>query len=179
MVLLAALSAMAQETKPECPKIEVTGPAGVVWRGEEMTFTANVVGAGADIRYDWTVSIGRVVKGEGTASIVVVVDESNTTVKATVEVSGLPEGCEAKASESGGVAPTPGCNAPLDEWGPSLRPNDVRSRLDVFFAELSNNPKSKGIIIFSGVPSRNVRSIILRLNSSFRTLDLENSILNV
>lgn len=177
LILSVAFSAMAQESKQECPKIEVTGPAGVVWRGEEMTFTANVAGAGLDIRYDWTVSTGTITKGQGTASIVVVTHEPADVVKATVEISGLREGCEATASESGAVAQLPPyCS--LDQWGPRLSPNDVRARIDSLFAELLNNPASKGIFIFDSVPQKK-RTIdhpkikFIVAHARFRKFDIE------
>ncbi len=150
LFLSAVFLVSAQESEQSCPKIEVNGPAGITQRGEEMSFTANVVGADSDIRYDWTVSTGRIVLGQGTAAVIVIADEPDSVVTATVKISGFSEGCESTASESGGVAPVPP-SCPLDEWE-VLRPNDERGRLDAFFAEIANNPASKGIFIFIGVP---------------------------
>jgi hypothetical protein len=38
------------------------------------------------------------------------------------------------------------CGNVVDEWE-GLKPNDERRRLDLFFAELSNNPLNTGVVV--------------------------------
>jgi hypothetical protein len=52
-----------------CPTLEVTGGGGVKG-GETVEFTANVSGGtAADITYNWTVSQGEIIEGQGTPKI--------------------------------------------------------------------------------------------------------------
>ncbi len=135
----------------ECPSISVTGPAGVTDPGETMTFTANVVGGGA-VTYNWSVDRGTIESGQGTPSITVRTsdNDANSNVTATVNVGGLPEGCDcpATASDSGPVAPNPQAIL-VDEFG-ALQNDDIRARLDQFFIELQNNPTNQGYVINYG-----------------------------
>ena len=139
-ILLAAASASAQ-----CPSITLSGPSGVTLDGDAMTFRAEVAVSGPRLDYKWTISAGPIEEGQGTEKIIVRTDKSmaNTNVVATVEVIGLPSACEKTASAAGPIGRIL-CNC-FDEWG-TLKPNEIRSRLDAFFADLSNNPDNTGIL---------------------------------
>jgi hypothetical protein len=86
-----------------CPSLAVSG-GGRVKAGEAMNFTAHITG-GAQVRYKWTVSLGEITSGQGTAEIKVKTTDKmiGKTVEATVEidVSGLCLSCQTTASESG------------------------------------------------------------------------------
>lgn len=130
----------------QCPTIAVIGPAGVTQFGDEMKFRAEVNAVGPRLEYSWSVSAGTITEGQGTAAIAVATDRSMAggNVTATVTVGGLPPGCEKTASEIAPIDAIP-CGMPVDEWA-NLKPNDERSRLDSFFAELSNNPDNIGLV---------------------------------
>jgi hypothetical protein len=136
----------------ECPSLSVSGPAGVTLPGDAMTFTANVVGGTQQsVTYNWSVTAGTIESGQGTPSITVRTDQSmaDGNVTATVNVGGLDPDCNCP-SEASETAPVGRIDHVLvDEFGP-LSNDDVRSRLDTFFAELSNNPNNQGYIINYG-----------------------------
>lgn len=143
LILAAAVAASAQ-----CPTLTVVGPAGITNPGDEMTFRAELNAIGPKVSYLWSVNAGTIIKGQGTSEIAVLATREleGTAITATVEVDGLPQNCTRSASETAGVAQTIiGCAG--DEWG-DLKPNDERGRLDMFFAELSNNPNDVGLLIF-------------------------------
>lgn len=135
----------------ECPTISVTGPSSAVEPGQTMTFTANVSGGSqSDVTYNWTVSAGTIVEGQGTPTITVSTEGlSDTTITATVDIGGsLCEKCPTSDSETGVVASVP-VAVPIDEFGP-LANDDVKARLDSFASDLQANPDAQGYIINYG-----------------------------
>jgi PKD-like domain len=87
-----------------CPKImEVTGKE-TVRASESLVFTVNILGGTfTDINYNWTVSQGEIVNGQGTPQIKVkTTREMSGFVKATVQVegNGLCESCPREMSYS-------------------------------------------------------------------------------
>jgi hypothetical protein len=72
-----------------CPTLEVTG-GGNVKAGETVSFKAEVSGGtAADITYDWTVSQGEIIEGQGTSEIKVkTTAEMTGTITANVEIGG-------------------------------------------------------------------------------------------
>lgn len=158
----------------ECPTISVTGPAGVTERGATMTFTANVSGGSQQsVTYNWSVSAGSIVSGQGTPSITVTAPSDGTTnVTATVDVGGLDPACNcpSSASETAPVAP-PTEAVLIDEFGP-LSNDDIRSRLDTFFAELANYPNNQGYIINYGTDREiAARERLITNHIAFRNFD--------
>ena len=158
----------------ECPSVSVTGPAGITEPGQSMTFTANVSGGTQQgpITYNWSVSAGTISSGQGTPSITVdTTGLSDTSVTATVDLGGLPPcNCPTTASETAGVGsrPTPQL---IDEFG-RLPNDDIRGRLDTFFADLSNNPGQQGYIINYGTPAQiTARERLIRNHITFRSFD--------
>jgi hypothetical protein len=139
-----------------------------------MTFTANVAGGTQQsVTYNWTVSAGTISSGQGTPSITVdTTGLSGQSVKATVDIGGTDPTCvcPTTASETGGVAEPP--IAPLiDEFG-AMPNDDIRGRLDLFFAELANNPNNQGYIINYGTPAQiATREKLMRSHIAFRKVD--------
>jgi hypothetical protein len=121
-----------------------------------MTFVANV--SGADVTYNWTVSAGQIVSGQGTSSITVSTtsEMAGQNVTATVEIGGSaidPEcHCTTSASETAPVAPPIG-NTDIDQFGPQ-KPDEIKARLDNFYIALNNSPGSVGYIINYGTPAQ-------------------------
>jgi hypothetical protein len=147
------------ETAPtcNCGTVTVNGPGGTTAPGQTMTFTATATGQGSsNFTYNWTVSAGTIVSGQGTPSITVATtaDMAGTNVNATVEVGGTQAGCNCptQGSDIGGVAPKP-TPIPVDEYGPS-QDDDVKARIDNFFIQLNNNPGARGYVIIYGTPAQ-------------------------
>jgi len=158
----------------QCATVDVTGPAGITAPGETMTFTANVTAGTYDPTYNWTVSGGTIESGQGTPSITVrtTPEMAGTSVTATVDIGGAPADCSCTVSDSetAGVAPRPDAIL-VDEFG-AMPNDDVRGRLDLFFAELSNNPNNQGYIINYGTPAQvAARERLIRNHITFRGFD--------
>lgn len=157
----------------ECPALSVTGPAGVTDRGGIMTFTANVSGGTAQtITYNWAVSAGTIESGQGTPSITVMAPSDGTTnVEATVTVT-LDVDCDClKTASANGPVAEPEGPVLVDEFGP-LSNDDIRSRLDTFFAELANNPTNQGYIINYGTDRQiAARERLITNHIAFRNFD--------
>lgn len=75
-----------------CPEIFVSASASSVQAGETIIFTANVSdgSSDADVAYNWTISDGKIVEGQGTPVVRVVTNSkmSGRNVKATVNLDG-------------------------------------------------------------------------------------------
>jgi len=140
-----------------CPTVSVTAPAGLAPPGGEMTFTANVTGGTGDTAptYNWTVSEGEIISGQGTSAITV--RAPNTAVggniTASVEVGGFPAGCNCpnKGQDTGQYGGTPPVKK-IDEFGKQTD-DEVKARVDQFYIQLNNNPTSQGYIINYGTPA--------------------------
>lgn len=148
-----------EETAPvcNCGTITVNGPGGTTAPGQTMTFTATATGQGSsNFTYNWTVSAGTIVSGQGTPSITVATTAgmAGSNVTATVEVGGTQAGCNCPTtgSDIGGVADNPRA-IPVDEYGPS-QDDDVKARIDNFFIQLNNNPGARGYVIIYGTPAQ-------------------------
>ncbi len=139
------------QTPASCPTISVTGPAGITQPGEKFTFAGGVEGdVPKNVSFQWEVMGGKIVEGQGTLKILADAKwhEGGTTITATLNILGLPEGCPKSVSESAGVACM--CASVLiDELG-RLPNRALRTRLNKFFTELSNHPNNQGYIIVYG-----------------------------
>lgn len=97
---------------------------------------------------------------------------ANSSVTATVNIGGAPAGCDCpvSASEVGGIADLPR-PVLVDEFG-AMPNDDIRGRLDLYFAELSNNPNNQGYIINYGTPAQvAARERLIRNHIAFRRFD--------
>ncbi len=159
----------------DCGTLTVSGPAGITNPGGSMTFTANLSGGTAtDVTYNWSVSAGTIESGQGTPSITVSTtpDMAGSNVTATVNIGGIDPacGCTTEASEIAGVADKPD-PVQTDEFG-KLANDQIRGRLDTFFAELSNDPTATGYIINYGSPREvATREKLIRNHIAFRKFD--------
>lgn len=158
----------------ECPTLDVTGPAGVTAPGETMTFTANVSGGtGEAVTYNWEVTSGTIIEGQGTPVIRVATtpEMAGTSVTGTVTIGGICDDCPNKtASETGVISANPESSL-IDEFG-VLSNDEVRTRLDNYFTSLQSNPSATGVIINSGA-ARDVtrRETLIRNHIRFRNFD--------
>ena len=136
--------------KPVCPNVSVSCPeAGT--ENAPVTFTANLSGGTAGITptYNWTISAGRIISGQGTPSITVdTTGLAGQTVRATVDIGGFGMPCPAICAVA-----IPIVNKPhkFDEYYDIAR-NDEKARLDNYAIELQQQPGSQGYVIV--YPSR-------------------------
>ncbi len=141
-VLQVGNISVSAQTVPNCATISVTGPAGIIEAGDSMIFTLTVEGGSTDkIDYEWDVSSGTIVSGQGTPSITVQTDRSlaGSKVRASAHVKGLSAGCPSTISETGQIQC--GGDPPLiDEYGELTQPAEMR-RLSAILAEMRSEPR--------------------------------------
>ncbi len=81
-----------------CPTISVSGTESISNETSAITFTANVSGGSQDDgTYNWKVSAGKIIEGQGTA-VIKVDAEGAKEITATVEIGGVCEECNREAS---------------------------------------------------------------------------------
>lgn len=135
-----------------CADIAVQSSADTVQAGENVTLTANVRGADTSVSYNWVVSAGNIVRGQGSPSIVVdTAGLDGRNVTATVEIGNLPADCPSSKSVSFGTRAAPAMPkaVKIDSFG--TEPNDaVKARLDSFGSALQQDPSAQGYIIAYG-----------------------------
>ena len=135
-----------------CPNITINCP-DVQQAGTPITFTASVSGGtpGVTPVYNWKVSAGSILTGQGTPTITVdTAGLSGQPISATVEVEGYNLECRAQCQASVPTLPNP---TRMDEFGEIPR-DDEKARLDVFAIELQNSPGAQGYIIGYGGSNR-------------------------
>ena len=137
---------------PSCPTVTVSCPSDSVKPGTPITFTVNVSGGdtNATPTYNWTVSAGTIMSGQGTNSVTVdTTGLPSSFVTGTVEVGGYDRSCSTSAS----CTYSPGCVLGLprkiDEYG-GIRFKDEKARLDKFAVELQNDPTAQGYLVCYG-----------------------------
>ena len=148
-----------------CPRVEVSCPTNVI-PGQPLVFTSRIVTAGfPNIKpiYNWTVSAGTIIEGQGTNTIRV--DTSNLAgqqVQASLNMGGYPVDCPATCSVQIPVPPQV-CRK-FDEF-PDIARNDEKARLDNFAVALQNDPTNVGYVVIhpdraaktNAAPNRNSR----------------------
>ncbi|MGI8669275.1 MAG: hypothetical protein ACR2J3_05410, partial [Aridibacter sp.] len=163
-----------------CPAtVTVVPPPAAVRPGENMVFTANVVGDSTGLRYNWDVDNGDIISGQGTTRITVNTEgRTDTTVTATLNIEGFPNdcGCIGSITETGIIAGEIGPEL-IDEFE-GIPNNDVRTRLDSFFIRLQGDPTATGYIINYG-SARQVaaRERLIRNHIQFRGFDASRIVL--
>ena len=94
--------------------------------------------------FNWTVSAGRIIEGQGTGSIKVdTTGSGRPNARATLSMGGYPLDCSASCSVS---FPVPLKGKKFDEFGELAR-NDEKARLDNFAIDLQNDPSSTAYVI--------------------------------
>jgi hypothetical protein len=134
--------------RPVCPNVSIYCP-DVQQAGTPITFTASVSGGtpGVTPVYNWVISAGKILSGQGTATITVdTAGLAGQPISATVEVAGYNLDCRAQCQASVPALPNP---TKFDEIGEVPR-DDEKARLDVFAIELQNSPGAQGYIIGYG-----------------------------
>ena len=138
--------------RPVCPNVSIYCP-DVQQAGTPVTFTASVSGGtpGVTPVYNWVISAGKILSGQGTPTITVdTAGLAGQPITATVEVAGYNLECRAQCQASVPAPPNP---TKFDEIGEVAR-DDEKARLDVFAIELQNSPGAQGYIIGYGGSGR-------------------------
>lgn len=138
--------------RPVCPNVTINCP-DVQQAGTPITFTASVSGGTAGVTpvYNWTVSAGQIISGQGTPTITVdTAGLAGRPVAATVAVAGYNLDCRASCQASVPAPPNP---TKFDEIG-EIQRDDEKARFDVFAIELQNSPGTQGYIIAYGGRSK-------------------------
>jgi hypothetical protein len=136
---------------PVCPNIAVSCPDSVL-PNQPVTFSATVAGGSPNIRpvFNWTVSAGKIISGEGTGTITVdTTGLAGQTIRANLTMPGYGDlNCTATCVVQVQTLP-PVCRK-FDEF-PNIPRNDEKARLDNFAIELQNDPTSTAyVIIYPG-----------------------------
>jgi hypothetical protein len=87
-------TARARAPVADCPKVVVECPNELPESGKTYVVKARVEGAdpNKELSYNWSVSSGEIIEGQGTATIKV--RGTAESITATVEVNGFPVDCE-------------------------------------------------------------------------------------
>ncbi len=131
---------------PVCPNVYISCPDRVEL-DQPVTFTSSLTGGSGNVTpiYNWTVSAGRIIEGEGTSSIKVeTTGLAGQTLRATLSMGGYPLDCSASCSFSFPVPP-PKCKK-FDDFGKISR-NDQKARLDNYAIDLQTDRTSTAYVI--------------------------------
>ncbi|HKP46425.1 MAG TPA: hypothetical protein VJT50_07485 [Pyrinomonadaceae bacterium] len=138
---------------PTCPNVGIVCPDHVVL-GEPLTFSSNVTGGTGNVTpiYNWTVSAGRIIDGQGTATIHVdTTGLEGQSVTATLSMGGYTLDCSATCTVQ---FPVPVECRKFDEF-PNIARNDEKARLDNYAIELQNDPTATAyVIVYPGQRGR-------------------------
>ncbi|MFN2533433.1 MAG: hypothetical protein ABR555_19280 [Pyrinomonadaceae bacterium] len=139
--------------QPVCPNVGIICPERVE-PNAPVTFTSTLTGGSGNIApsYNWTVSAGRIIEGQGTPSIRVDTNGlAGQTLTAAVSVGGYTLDCTATCSVQ---FPVPVQCRKFDEF-PAIAYNDEKARLDNYAIELQNDPSSTAyVIVYPGPRGR-------------------------
>lgn len=144
-------SGQGKKQPASCPAVNLTAPDSAE-AGKQVVFTVNIAGGEAQVSptYNWAISAGTIIEGQGTSVIKVDLKEvaGDSSVTATVEVGGYNPACPSVNSSTVMVLPKVAARK-MDEYG-KLPPNEQKKRLDNFAIELMNDPTAQGYVIVYG-----------------------------
>lgn len=135
----------------DCPTVDVQGPGGVTQPGETVTFTANVRGGTGNATYNWSVTQGEIISGQGTPVITVQTNsDTRGNIDARVDVTdaGACQPCAPFGSETAPIQEPRVATIIIEQGaGPA---DDVKAQIDAFYIALNNDPSSSGFIVNYG-----------------------------
>ena len=146
-------SVVSAQTPLTCGIVEIEGPAKVA-ANEPLVFRAKINGVSHTTKTElkWKLSAGTILAGQGTDQISVdTAGLAGVDVIVTVELSGVPLGCNGSVSKTTQVeVPIILCilQSRFDEYG-DLKFEDEKARLDNFAIQLLNDPLMVGYIHMS------------------------------
>jgi hypothetical protein len=140
--------------RPVCPAVEISCPTAVAI-DKPLTFTSRASGGtpGMTPAYNWTVSAGTIIEGQGTDTIKVdTTGLAGETIRASLSLGGYNLECAADCAVS---IPVPKLTSRRFDEFPDISRNDEKARLDNFGIELQNDPTSTGyVIVYPGKSSK-------------------------
>ena len=141
--------------KPACPAIEISCPTYVAV-DQPITFTSRYTGgvpANATAVYNWSVSAGKIIEGQGTNTIKVdTTGLAGETVRATLSMGGYTLECSADCAVT---IPLPKLTSRRFDEFPDISRNDEKARLDNFAIELQSDPTATAyVIVYPGKTSK-------------------------
>ena len=131
---------------PTCPNVEIICPTQIVV-DQPLTFSSNVPSTTAGFApiYNWSVSAGTIIEGQGTPTIKVdTTGLAGQTVKATLSMGGYTVDCSASCAVS---IPVPQAKCRKFDEFPDISLNDIKARLDNFGVEIQNDPTATAYLI--------------------------------
>jgi len=133
--------------QPVCPAIEIVCPSGVEL-GQPITFSSRLTGgipANATAYYNWTVSAGTIIQGQGTDTIRVdTTGLGGQSISASLSVGGYNLECAASCTVPIAL---PKLNSRKFDEFPDISRNDEKARLDNYVIELQNDPTAMAYVI--------------------------------
>ena len=140
--------------RPTCPNVGITCPTKIAI-DQPLTFTSNVSSTTSGVApiYNWSVSAGSIIQGQGTPTIKVdTTGLAGQTIKATLSMSGYTLECSASCAVS---MPVPEAKVRKFDEFPDIARNDEKARLDNFAIELQNDPTATAyVIVYPGRTSK-------------------------
>ncbi len=131
------------EPGPVCPYINITGPPGPAAPGKTARFAVSIEPAVDNPQYEWTISDGKLLRGQGTPQIDVEVPQT-WSLAATVSIKGLPAGCPDMATELMHWDPPPQA-LKLDEF--TSRITEIEpGRIERIRRAIDQNPDSRFLV---------------------------------
>lgn len=132
---------------PVCPNIEIVCPTNV-GIDQPLTFTSHATGGTPSIApvYNWTLSAGTIIEGQGTNTIKVnTTGLAGQTVRASLSLPGY--GSLLCSADCGVSIPIPKIvSRKFDEF-PDIQRNDEKARLDNLVIELQNDPTAMAYVV--------------------------------
>jgi PKD-like domain len=133
--------------QPVCPAVEIVCPTQIAI-DQPLTFSSRLAGgvpATVSPVYNWTVSAGTIIEGQGTSTIKVDTKGlGGQTVNASLSVGGYNLDCAADCAVS---IPLPKLYGRKFDEFPDISRNDEKARLDNFGIELQNDPTATAYVI--------------------------------
>ncbi len=151
-VAFSEVSVLVKCQPPVCPNIVISCPDRIT-PNQPLVFSASVVGGTPSVApiYNWTVTAGHIVSGEGTNSITVDTTglKGGQSVQATLTMPGYDTlNCQQTCIVQ--LPPEIPVCRPFDQY-PNIPRNDEKARLDNYAIELQNDPLSTAyVIIYPG-----------------------------
>ncbi|HET6893484.1 MAG TPA: hypothetical protein VFH31_20465, partial [Pyrinomonadaceae bacterium] len=130
---------------PVCPTVNVSCPESVAV-DQAVTFTSTITGSMGNVipTYNWTISAGRIIEGQGTPTIKVdTTGLAGQSIKAGLSLGGYNLDCSANCSIE---FPIPLTCRKFDDFA-ELSRNDEKARLDNYLIDLQNDPTSTAHVI--------------------------------
>ena len=139
--------------KPTCPNVSLICPDRIE-AGQPVTFASTLTGGTGNVSrlYNWTVSAGRIIEGQGTSSIrVETTGLEGQSLTASLSMAGYEDDCSASCTIQ---FPIPLTCRKFDEF-PDISRNDEKARLDNFAIDLQKDPTSTAyVIVYPGSRAR-------------------------